>query len=853
MRRPNTPSFALLFFGYAAAQNATTASTALSATSSVSASESSASASTVLTPTTTATLSAIPSFSDAPSAISVTSFTQPSPSGIVTDSSVASIPSTSAATFAPFSPVPSPSTGASIPGVFPATSPDSPPPVESPGLVPDFSAAWAAAWSKAQDKVATLDNKQKTNLTSGQVGLTGRCVGQTGSVPGLPDTGLCLQDAPIGVRNTDFVTAFPSGFNTAATWRRSLFRARGFGIGEEHRNKGVNVALGPMMNLLRTPLAGRNWEGFGADPYLAGEAAYETILGMQAAGVQACAKHLLLNEQETFRMLISSQADDRTTHELYLIPFIRSVMAGVTSVMCSYNQLNGTYACENDRLLNGLLKSELGFQGMVMSDWLATHSTIQAVNSGLDMEMPFNIFLDGLLQLAIDFGFVAQSRLDDMATRILAGFYMLGQDNSSYPALNFNQNDVTDDATNEHIDVQSDHDVIVREIATSSIVMLKNNGVLPLQAPRSMAVIGSDAGPARNKGPNEFSLRMGEDGILAEGYGSGTVSMTYLISPYEILQSRARLNRTTFEWMWDDSDTSAAASYAKQKDVAIVFIQADAGEGFDRLNMDPDNGGNALVKAVAAVNKNTIVVINSADPLILDSWIDLANVSAVLWAGVSGPEAGNAIVDVLYGAANPSGKLPFTIAKEKSDYNTAIELITVDYKEALNIDYRHFDSAGIEPRFEFGFGLSYTTFAYSDLSITAVTGGEDNDADIEATWASGQPTPNGVGSSTALWLHRPVYQVSFTVTNTGDVPGTEIAQLYLNHPSSAGEPPSILKGFADVTVVPGASETVTLLLSRFDLSVWDVVSQSWVKPSGSYGITIGASSRDSRLNGTLSI
>ncbi|KZV64671.1 glycoside hydrolase family 3 protein [Peniophora sp. CONT] len=851
MRRPNIPSLAFVFFGSAAAQNATTASSLLSSASSTSPLP----VSTVLTPSTTPSLSAIPSFTDAPSAISVITFSTLSPSGIVTDTSAAAtgIPSTSAATFATFSAVPSPSTGPSVPGVFPATSPDSPPPVESPGLVPDFSAAWAAAWSKAQDKVATLDNKQKTNLTSGQVGVTGRCVGQTGSIPGLPDTGLCLQDAPIGVRNTDFVTAFPSGFSTAATWRRDLMRARGLGIGEEHRNKGVNIALGPMMNLLRAPLAGRNWEGFGADPYLTGEAAYETILGMQAAGVQACAKHLLLNEQETFRMIISSNADDRTTHELYLIPFIRSVMAGVSSVMCSYNQLNGTYACENDRLLNGLLKNELGFQGMVMSDWLATHSTIQAVNSGLDMEMPFNIFLDGLLQIAIDLGFVAQARLDDMVTRILAGFYLLGQDDPSYPTLNFNQNDVTDDATNEHVDVQGIHDVIVREIATTSIVMLKNNGILPLQAPRSMAVIGSDAGPARNKGPNEFTSRMGEDGILVEGYGSGTVSMTYLISPYEALQSRARLNRTTFEWMWDDSDTGAAASYAKQKDVALVFIQADAGEGFDRLDMNPDNNGNALVEAVAAVNKNTVVVINSADPLILDSWIENINVSAVLWAGVSGPEAGNAITDVLYGVANPSGKLPFTIAKSQSDYNAGIELITVDYKEELNIDYRHFDSAGIEPRFEFGFGLSYTTFSYSDLSISAINGGSDNDTELEANWANGLPSPNGVGSSTALWLHRPAYQVSFTITNTGNVPGTEIAQLYLNHPSSAGEPPSILKGFTDVSVVPGASETVTLLLSRFDLSIWDVVSQSWVKPSGSYGITIGASSRDARLNGTLTV
>ncbi|KAH9010571.1 glycoside hydrolase family 3 protein [Lactarius pseudohatsudake] len=616
-------------------------------------------------------------------------------------------------------------------------------------------------------------------------------------------------------------------------------------MGKEHVGKGVNIALGPMMNMGRIAQGGRNWEGFGADPFLAGVGAYETILGMQSAGVQACAKHYINNEQEHNRTQSSSNVDDRTQHEIYAAPFLRSVMAGVASVMCSYNLVNGVYACDNNSTLNGILKSEFGFQGFVMSDWSAKHSTISAI-TGLDMTMPGDItvfsgtsYFGANLTAYVQNGTIPEARVDDMATRILAGWYLLGQDSPSYPHTNFNAFQPLDEATNEHIDVQDDHDKVVREVGAASTVLLKNvNGALPLKKPRKLVLVGSDAGPARVAGPNEFFDQGG---------------------PYEALQARARKDHTSFSWIFDDFDLVGAGTAAIQQDAAIVFLLSDSGEAYitvdgnegDRNNLTAWHNGDALVKAVAAQNNNTIVVVNSVGPLILEPWIDHPNVTAVVWAGLGGTETGNALVDVLYGAVNPSGRLPYTIAKSPSDYSAQLviggsgeEIVNITYSEGLFVDYRHFDAANIAPRYEFGFGLSYTTFEYSSLSISPVVGGQDQDGALE-------PSPQVVGSSTALWLHRPAFSVSFTVKNTGAVAGTEIPQVYLHSPARAGEPPSVLRGFTDVDLQPGQAQSVTITLSRYDLSIWDVVSQSWIRPSGSYSLSVGASSRDFRLKGNI--
>ncbi|KAF8809832.1 glycoside hydrolase family 3 protein [Phlegmacium glaucopus] len=708
--------------------------------------------------------------------------------------------------------------------------------------------------------------------------MGGRCVG---NIPAIQPTqgrgwpGLCLEDSPLGVRFGDFATSFPAGINAAASFNRGLIRSRGLFMGQEHRGKGVNVALGPMMNMGRVAQGGRNWEGFGADPFLTGEAAYETILGMQQGGVMACAKHLIGNEQEHKRTQSSSDIDDRTLHEIYAPPFLKSIMAGVSSIMCSYNLLNGTFACENDKVMNDIIKREFGFQGFIMSDWSAQHSTISAV-TGLDMTMPGDIFFGsqtsyfgGNLTAYVNNGTIPESRVDDMASRILAAWFLLGQDAPSYPSTNFNSIFPDDDSTNEHIDVQADHGAFVRTLGAASAVLLKNkHGALPLgKKDRTITLIGSGAGPGR-AGPNEFAFQAGSDGVLAMGWGSGTADFTYLVTPLDAIQAKAREFHTSISYLLDDFDLPRAGNMAVKRSAALVFLISDSGEAFvvdgnegDRKNLTAWHGGDDLVLAVAAQNNNTIVIVNSVGPLIIEPWIDHPNVSAVVWAGLPGQEAGNALTDILYGAWNPSGRLPYTIAKSPSDYPTRLttgggpdDILSIPYTEGLNIDYRHFDAKNITPRFEFGFGLSYTTFKYSDLSIQAINAGDDPaDAALVSAWEKGDATPIAEGSSRAFWLHRPAFKVSFTVQNSGSVFGGEIPQVYVNFPASAGEPPSVLKGFTNTEVSPGDKKGVSITLSRYDLSIWDVVKQGWTKPQGQIGITVGASSRDARLTGHLPI
>ncbi|KAL1952140.1 hypothetical protein VTO73DRAFT_1289 [Trametes versicolor] len=717
--------------------------------------------------------------------------------------------------------------------------------------VANISPEWAAAYSKAKATVAKLSLTDKVNLGTGVQWQKGACVGNTPAVASIPGfTGLCLQDSPVGVRYADKVSAFPPEINVAATFNRTLMRERGAAMGSEFKGKGVHVALGPMMNLMRAPAAGRNWEGGGGDPFLSGELAFETITGIQSVGVQACAKHYINNEQEHFRDSSSSNVDDRTEHELYSYPFLRSVQANVASVMCSYNQINGTYSCENDKTLNGLLKGEFGFQGY----WWATHSGAPAVNAGLDMTMPGDTALGSgqtyfgqNLVSAVQSGQVPQSRIDDMATRILAAWYLLGQD-SGFPAVNFNS---WNTGQGSHIDVQADHKNLIRTIGAASTVLLKNTGnVLPLKAPKTIAVVGNGATNS-SKGPNGYSDRSGDDGVLGMGWGSGTDDYPYLVAPIDAITARAKSDGTTVTSSLTDTDLTGAANAASGKDVAFVFITADSGEGYitvenaagDRNDLSAWHNGDALVKQVASVNKNTVVVVNSVGPIVVEQWINHPNVTALVWSGLPGQEAGNALVDVLYGAYNPSGRLPFTIGKAITDYSAQITytgsgIVQIPYNEGLFIDYRHFDAANIAPRFEFGFGLSYTTFDYSNLKISGSTAG-------------GTRQPIGPGAALDPWLHDPVVTVTFTVTNNGTVAGTEIPQLYTSPPASAQSAPLNLHGFDSIFLAPGQSTTVSLTLSRLDFSVWDVPSQSWQIAKGATGISVGASSKDLRLKGSI--
>ncbi|KAG8751772.1 hypothetical protein FRC12_012265 [Ceratobasidium sp. 428] len=297
------------------------------------------------------------------------------------------------------------------------------------------------------------------------------------------------------------------------------------------------------------------------------------------------------------------------------------------------------------------------------------------------------------------------------------------------------------------------------------------------------------------------------------------------------------------------------------KDVAVVFIASDSGEEYitfdknkgDRNNLTAWNNGDELIKAVAAANKNTIVVAHSVGPLILEPWVDHPNVTAILWAGLPGQESGNSLVDVLYGMYNPSGKLPYTIARAPADYSAQVVYKDsstqpqIPYSEGLFIDYRWFDAKNITPRYEFGFGSSYTTFTYSKLNVARA---KEVLAE-QLIWWDGGVSGNKTGASIETWLHEPLFKVSFTIKNTGKVAGKEVAQLYISPPAGAGEPPNLLRGFEIVDLKPGQSKQVELELSRYDLSIWDVERQGWARMDGAVGVWVGGSSRDVRLKGEV--
>ncbi|KAI1384850.1 glycoside hydrolase family 3 protein [Hypoxylon trugodes] len=635
----------------------------------------------------------------------------------------------------------------------------------SPWMNPNVP-GWEEAYAKAKEFVSKLTLAEKVNLTTG-VGWEGeQCVGQVGSIPRLGFRSLCMQDSPLGIRFADYVSAFSSGQTVAASFDRELMYKRGNAMGVENRIKGVDVMLGPVAGPLgRAPEGGRNWEGFSPDPYLTGVGIAETIKGIQDAGVVACAKHFIGNEQEHFRQVgesqdrgynisdtISSNVDDKTLHELYLWPFVDAVRAGVGSIMCSYNQVNNSYACQNSKMLNNILKGELGFQGFVMSDWQAQHSGAASAVAGLDMTMPGDtVFNSGFsfwgtnLTLAVLNGTVPQYRVDDMAMRIMAAYFKVGRTvedqipisfdswtRDTYGPIHFAASEGYQQI-NWHVDAQEDHGDLIREIGAKSTVLLKNAGALPLKKPKFLAVIGEDAGP-NPLGPNGCSDRGCDQGTLAMGWGSGTSDFPYLVTPIDALQFQALEDRTRIEAVLNNSASSTIETLVKQEGAtALVFVNADSGEGYievdgnagDRKNLTLWGNGDELIKNVSSWCNNTIVIIHSVGPTLVTDWYDSPNVTAIVWAGLPGQESGRSIVDVLYGKVNPAGRTPFTWAAKREDYGTDIlyepnngnGAPQQDFTEGVFTDYRALDKADIKPIFEFGFGLSYTTFEYSDIQV----------------------------------------------------------------------------------------------------------------------------------------
>ncbi|KAI0851140.1 glycoside hydrolase family 3 protein [Daldinia vernicosa] len=732
---------------------------------------------------------------------------------------------------------------------------------------------WADSYSKARALVAQLTLEEKVNLTGG-VEVNSSCSGIILPIERVNFTGLCLSDAGNGVRTTNFASSWASGLSVGASWNRELAYKRAVGMAGEFRAKGVHIALGPVVGPLgRIASSGRNWEGFSNDPYLSGALVADTIKGIQSVGVATSTKHFIANEQETNRnpegnvTAVSSNIDDKTMHELYLWPFQDAVKAGTVNVMCSYNRINNSYGCANSKTQNGLLKTELGFQGFIVSDWWAQHSGVATALAGLDMTMPWaSPYWSSNLTEAVKNGSVPESRIDDMATRIIATWYKMGQD-EGFPALG---KGMPYDLSKPHQRViaksASNKDVLLQGAVEGHVLLKNTNNALPLKSPKLLSLFGYSAksfdvytpgGGGWNGGSQALApadlIPNGDDvlhtqiaanGTLISGGGSGANMPAYVSSPAAALSQRAYEDDTSLWWDFH----SGSPQVDQSSDACIVVGNAFASEGFDRPGLH-DDFTDALITNVASQCNNTIVVFHNAGVRLVDQFIDHPNVTALIFAHLPGQDSGRALTSILYGDINPSGKLPYSVPRNESDYGpvqnaTAPDGIyelfpQSDFTEGIYIDYRAFDAKNITPRYEFGFGLSYTTFDFSGLQVSTV-----DDADT----SSYPSKPIVEGGHEDLW--DIVAKVSATVTNSGSVLGAEVAQLYVGIPNG---PVKQLRGFSKSVLEPGESVVVNFELTRRDLSTWDVVAQKWLLQKGDYRIFVGSSSRALPLTGSFSI
>ncbi|KAJ3401673.1 hypothetical protein HDU80_005819 [Chytriomyces hyalinus] len=597
---------------------------------------------------------------------------------------------------------------------------------------------------------------------------------------------------------------------------------------------------------MRAPTAGRNWEGPGADPFLAAISSAQIVKGVQSQGVIATAKHWIANEQEAFRSTSSSNLDEKTLMEVYMLPFEHCIEAGVGAIMCGYNKLNQKYSCADHESINRILRGpELDFRGIIMTDWYAQYSF-----KGADLIMPgiypllpapwwklgnllSRIPLLGSSWWGQPFEQIPEARLDEMVVRILSTMYQFGQ-NDKFPKVGFNSFKDVRPKNEYNYDYRFKRNAeVARKVAAASIVIIRNEGgVLPLKNEQGLkvAIVGEDARAPRVL--NEFELQANNDGTLAQGWGSGTADYPYLISPVDGISKRG--DKISVLTSFDNKNITAAVEAATAADVALVFANANSGEFIaavegqygDRNDLKLWHDADKLIEAVAAVNKKTIVVIHSVGPVEMP-WFNHPNIVGIVYAMLPGQESGSALADILFGDTNPSGRLPFTVLKDRSDYPADVVYKSndwtpqINYTEGLYLDYRHADKAGLTPLVPFGHGLSYTKFSYSNLIVSPV--GSEAFSDLS---------------------------VSLKLANVGDVAGHEVVQLYIAFPEAAQEPPKILKGFEKVFVDVGQETTVKFQLSRKDLRVWG--NEGWENVTGEYGVLVGGSSRDIRLEANFS-
>ncbi|KAH7402943.1 beta-glucosidase 1 [Pyrenochaeta sp. MPI-SDFR-AT-0127] len=762
----------------------------------------------------------------------------------------------------------------------------SPPVYPSPNIT--GAGGWEGALVKARAFVTQLTLEEKAGMVTG---TPGPCVGNIPPIERLNFDGLCLQDGPLAIRQAVYASVFSAQLSVAASWDRSLAHQRGLFMGNEFRGKGAHIALGPVVGPLgRSPFGGRNWEGFSPDAYLSGELVAETVEGIQSTGVQATTKHYIVNEQEIQRNpslntngttieALSSNVDDKTMHETYLWPFANAVHAGTASVMCSYNRINGSYGCANSKALNGLLKEELGFQGYVMSDWLAVHSGVASIEAGLDLNMPGGInFLFGSpsffgenITTAVNNGSLSINRVNDMVLRILTPYFFLNQDSGFPPVDGYTprigfypqSNYVYNFTLGPTVDVrQQEHVKLIRDLGAAGTVLLKNyNSTLPLKKPMNIGVFGNDAADFTQ---GQYSLVLSGTGLVNTNYdigtlpvggGSGTGRFTYVVNPLDAIKTRAQSYGALVQYITNNEAivNGFLSSVAPLPlDVCIVFLKSWASEGDDRSTLIAEWNSTLVVEKTTAICPNTVVVLHGAAPNVLP-WANNPNVTAILAAHMPGQETGNSIVDILWGDVDPSGRLPYTIARNETDYEKNIinstELLTTndpnawqaDFVEGNLIDYKEFDAKNASVAYEFGFGLSYSTFNLSSLRIDVITSN-----------APRTPNPNAQvlpGGNVELWAT--LAMVSVTVTNTGNSAGSTVPQLYLTYPEEADAPVKSLRGFEKVGLEVGASCVVQFPLLRRDLSYWDTTAQHWRLPTGEIAVSVGFSSRDLPLVGSL--
>ena len=725
--------------------------------------------------------------------------------------------------------------------------------------------SWGQAYQKASLKLKQFNTTEKLSLLYGIQNLKkksedGGCIG---AIEPIKDKfpGICLQDGPSGARFTPKTTSWQAPINTASTFNKSLMYNVGKAQGNEYKNKGINVILGPAMNMQRSPLGGRIWESYGDDPFLSGECATNIIKGIQSNGVIACAKHYVGNDQETNRRGSSSNIPEQALWEIYIEPFYRSVKdADVGSIMTAYNAVNGTFCANNKHLVQDYLKNIIGFKGFVMTDWWAiTSNDTGNFNSGVDMNMPGGIrpgdnytgrdkshWSDFEKKIGKE---ISEERLNEAVKRILASMYKLGQLNDDniyggYPKINLLKNTINN--KNKKLN---------REASTQSNVLLKNeNNILPLKnmKGKTIAVIGNDAKNSNCLQIQDCSCKSSTNkifrGHMALGYGSGTTTFNYLIDPLSAIVKRAKEkdikviysgNITSEieiidnkEFIVGKEDILGAKEVAKKADICIIFLNSDSGEDYitleksigDRYDLNAWHSGNELVNAVLEVNQNVIVVINAPGPINLP-WLD--KVKGLIFSGFGGSESGNGIADVLFGYYNPSGHLPFIWAKNEnypSQINILNRVKNYEYNEGVFIGQRYFDKYNKEYIFPFGFGLSYTKFEFND--------------DLKAT------------------MNKEGLNISFSVKNIGEIEGEVVPMVFLKFPDEIetenGYPDKLFKGFDKKWIKPNENVEFNILVDDHALSYYNVNKKSFVRPDkGNYEVFLGFDAKNYNLKQTV--